>query len=89
MGKIYFKIVALVVFLILSFGFLAPFMVSQKDDIMVIGGFAYLVGVVPPVAWMSIKNIIKNIKDFAVSEAKARVSDVKGAINDVKNFIKE
>ncbi len=60
--KIYLKVVALLAFVVVSIGFLAPFMISQRDTLMVIAGFAYLaLGFIPGVVY-GIKSIIKDVK---------------------------
>lgn len=62
MGKLYCFVMLLGVFLAISFGFVLPYSMSMKDDVGVIAAFAYLLIIVPTVAWYFGQQIFKQAK---------------------------
>jgi len=59
---LYYKVVMLVLVLIAWIGFALPYMISAKDDFMVIGGIIITVLSVPGVVVLGIIPIANNIK---------------------------
>ena len=59
---LYYKVVMLVLVLIAWIGFALPYLVSAKDDFMVIGGIIITVLAVPGVVVFGIIPIVNNIK---------------------------
>lgn len=49
--KTYWKILFNVVFIVVSFGFVGPYLISAKDDVFVVSGIIYLFAVVPIVIY--------------------------------------
>jgi len=58
--KLYYKVVALAAIIIMWVGFVLPYLISAKDDIMVISGFVITVVFAPTVVVFVI-NIIQNL----------------------------
>jgi hypothetical protein len=61
MLKIYFKCVLLSFYLIFSFGWLLPFLMSSDTDELPLVGLAYL-AISPVIVFCTIKSIINNLK---------------------------
>ena len=59
--KLYFKIIALLVLVIGSLGFVGPFLISAESTIAVIGGGLYFIMALPFVVYPLVKNIYNNI----------------------------
>lgn len=59
-------IVAVIAFIVFSYGFVAPTLISYPDTMVVLGGITYAAVVAPAVIWsffgFYIKKIIKKIK---------------------------
>lgn len=59
-------IVGVVAFVVFSYGFVAPTLISYPDTMVVLGGITYAAVVAPVVIWsfvgFYIKNIVKKLK---------------------------
>lgn len=62
MIKAYLKVLAFVIYFVVSIGFLIPALVSAKDTIAVICGFAVALVITPVVLFYFVKLIISLIK---------------------------
>ena len=71
--NLYLKVVGLLAFLMLAFGFAGPYMVSAASDELVVGWGALLVLVVIPVTWVTGKSIFKDVQKFGEKESKENV----------------
>jgi hypothetical protein len=58
MLKTYLKIIALLALLILTYGFLGPFLYSYPNDLLVITGLLLMILVVPVAIWIVIKILL-------------------------------
>lgn len=65
--KTYFRIMLNVIFLIVSFGYVLPWLVSYPDTLLVIAGLAYAVVLVPGVVYYAnrsyVEHLFKSIKE--------------------------
>lgn len=57
--KVYIKIVLLITFMVVYSGFIMPYLISAKDDILVIIGFLSI-GFVLPFLYYLLKSIVKD-----------------------------
>lgn len=59
--SIYLRIVFNVIFLVASFGYVLPMLISYPDTILVIAGIAYAVLLVPGVVYYANKNYVSSL----------------------------
>lgn len=57
----YLRIALTTIFLVTSFGYVLPMLVSYPDTILVIAGLAYAVFVVPGVVYYANRNYLANL----------------------------
>lgn len=62
----YYRIVLNIIFLIVSLGFIGPWLISQKDDILAITGAIYILLAVPTILYMFNKNYIIGLINKAI-----------------------
>ncbi len=65
--KTYLRIVLNVIFIVASFGYVLPWLISYPDTMLVLGGLLYAVLLVPGVLYYAnrtyINNLIKSFKE--------------------------
>jgi hypothetical protein len=61
--KHYVRAVLNLIFIIFSLGFIGPLLVSAPSDIAVIGGWLYIILVVPAVLYYINRNYIKSLME--------------------------
>lgn len=70
----YFRLLLSIIFVIVSFGIIGPWLVSAKDTMMVIGGIAYIFVVMPFVLYLINrrykKAVVKFIADVTAENEK-------------------
>lgn len=60
---IYFRVIGIIVLLVLFLGFLCPYMINAKSDVMVIAGIAEL-AIMPILLYLLINGIIKKVREI-------------------------
>ena len=60
--KLYLTIIIFTVYLIASFGFLLPYLISAADNYLVMEGVVYIISI-PVIGYYTIKSIINQIKN--------------------------
>jgi len=60
--SLYLKVISLLLFLAVVFGFVAPFMISAANTEIVLAGIALLIVVVPVVIIRAMRNIFYDVK---------------------------
>jgi len=61
--KHYVRIVLNLIFIVFSMGFIGPLLVSAPNDIAVIGGWLYILLVVPAVLYYINRNYVKSLME--------------------------
>lgn len=65
--KTYLRIILNAIFLVVSFGYILPLLISYPDTAIVIAGFAYALFVMPGVFYFAnrvyINNLVKSLKE--------------------------
>jgi hypothetical protein len=61
--KHYVRIVSNLIFIVFSMGFIGPLLVSAPNDIAVIGGWLYILLVVPAVLYYINRNYVKSLME--------------------------
>ena len=71
MITLYYKIIALIAMITIWVGFILPYLISAKDDVMVIAGIVITVILVPLVVTFTI-NIVQNLIKIASDNAQKK-----------------
>lgn len=58
--NLYWKVIGLIVFVVVSLGVIGPFLISAKSSELTIAGFGYFICVFLPVGYFLVKSIIKD-----------------------------
>lgn len=63
--KTYLRLVLNVVFIVASFGYVLPLLISYPDTLLVLAGFAYALLLVPGILYYANRNYLNNlVKSF-------------------------
>lgn len=68
MGKIYFKLLALIAILVAVFGVAGPYLISEASTELVLGGFVLIFVITVPAAFYLIRSIVRDASNLINKE---------------------